>query len=77
MFGQGVERDGERAEYWLTKAANQEYVEAQSMLGLMYATGQGVRADKAKAELWLTKAAQAGDQQAKILLRDLFPGQKI
>src|SRR5579862_732069 len=68
LFGQGVEKDGPQAEYWLTKAANGNSVDAESLLGEMYATGQGVPIDGDKAKAWLTKAAAAGDVHAQALL---------
>jgi uncharacterized protein len=41
LFGRGVENDGQKAEYWLKKAAGSGQVDAQSILGIMYAAGQG------------------------------------
>lgn len=77
LFGQGVEKNGGQAEYWLGKAANHELVEAQSLLGLMYATGQGVPRDRDKAIAWLAKAAAGGDTHATALLHQLYRGEKI
>lgn len=42
FYGHGVSQDGRQAEYWLGRAANAGKVEAQSLLGIMYATGIGV-----------------------------------
>lgn len=40
LFGRGVENDGQKAEYWLKRAGGSGQVDAQSILGIMYATGQ-------------------------------------
>lgn len=77
LFGQGVERDGREAEYWLTRAADRDSTSAQYLLGIMYATGQGVPVDKFKAQTWLNRAASAGDVEATNMLHRLFPGSKI
>ncbi|MGH8736358.1 MAG: tetratricopeptide repeat protein [Burkholderiales bacterium] len=71
LFGQGVHRDGGKAEYWLTKSAERGFVSSQSLLGTMYATGLGVANNPDKATLWLTKAASQGDEKARALLESL------
>ncbi len=77
LLGQGVERDGVSAEYWLLKAARKGSVISQSMLGTMYATGKGVPKDDRKARLWLFRAAAGGDETASFALRKLHKGTLI
>lgn len=77
LFGQGVERNGVRAEYWLGKAAEAGVIEAQSLLGTMYATGQGVPRNPERARYWLTRASAGGDREATQLLKAFFKSQAI
>ncbi|MDP6022844.1 MAG: hypothetical protein QGG19_16325 [Alphaproteobacteria bacterium] len=67
--GLGVPKDGAKHIYWLTKAAKQGYVDAQSSLGFMYANDwvKGVvPEDAAKAAFyWFTKAAKQGAEDAQ------------
>ncbi len=77
LFGQGVQRDGSKAEYWLTKAAEANVVEAQSLLGIMYATGQGIPRNIDFARMWLSRAAEAGDVEARRVLRALPTAGKV
>lgn len=72
LFGQGVEKDGSRAEFWLTKAANKDVAEAQTLLGVMYATGQGVPRDVDKGRSWLARAASRGNLEAARILKQLY-----
>ena len=53
------------ASRWFHLAAQQGHVEAQTILGLMYAEGQGVPQDDAQAYAWLNIAAAQGDKDAK------------
>jgi TPR repeat protein len=71
LLGQGVERNGSNAEYWLLKAAANGSVASQSVLGTMYATGKGVPRNDGKAQVWFSKAAAAGDISAVYALRQL------
>ena len=71
LNGQGVPRNSNKAVYWLERAADDNLVVAQSILGIMYATGQGVAPNVEKAQLWLTKAAEGGDTAAAGVLRRL------
>lgn len=71
LFGQGVERSGRSAEYWLKKAASGGSVTSQSVLGMMYATGKGVTRNEGKAQVWFIRAAAAGDANALSALRKL------
>jgi len=60
--------DGKQAEYWLLKAARAGSVDAQSIVGIMYATGQGVARNLPEAKKWLERASQEGDKHAKEML---------
>lgn len=50
---------------WLSRAAEQGYAPAQTLLGLMKFTGLGVKQDQAEAAFWWSLAAKAGDEGAK------------
>ena len=54
MNGQGVEKDLQKAEFWLLKAAEAGIVEAQSNLGQMYYFEKNYQ----EAAYWLLKAAK-------------------
>ncbi len=46
LLGHGVAEDGANAEVWLKKAIDAGYAEAESVLGMAYATGKaGVKVD--------------------------------
>jgi len=75
LYGNGVEKDGRKAETWLSRAADAGQVSAQSILETMYATGAGVPKNLQKAQKWLYKAAGKGDghaiQMLNLLSRDM------
>lgn len=50
---------------WLRKAAEQNHVKAQALLGASYVQGNGVAKDTAEGIQWLQKAGDAGDAQAQ------------
>jgi len=52
--------DDKKAEYWIKKAAEQGYGEAQNELGSCYLNGALVLKDLEKAVYWYTKAAEQG-----------------
>lgn len=56
----GVELDNIKAAKWMTKAADQDLVEAQVVLGAMNDRGMGVAANPKKATEWYEKAAKQG-----------------
>jgi hypothetical protein len=56
----------------IRKAAEQEYVAAQSKLGVMYAYGQGVGQDETEAVKWFKKAAEQGDVNAQYNLGFMY-----
>ncbi|MFP6581373.1 MAG: tetratricopeptide repeat protein, partial [Candidatus Hydrogenedentota bacterium] len=50
---------------WIRKAAEQGHVDAQRVLGVMYANGNGVPQDSVEAYMWLTIAASNGNRHAE------------
>lgn len=58
--------------HWLTKAADNQYTEAQIELGNLYFRGIEVERDYEQAAHWLQPAAQSGDAEAQYLLGRLF-----
>lgn len=64
----GNRKDMTQAATWCRKAADQGYMDAQTMLGTLYARGQGVEQNMAQARLWFGKAAAQGDADAKAAL---------
>lgn len=71
-FGQGVERNGDTAFQWYSRAAEQGNVTAWHNLGRAYNFGTGVAQDYAKAEEWYIKAAERGHQKAMFFLGTLY-----
>ena len=53
---------------WLSKAANQQQLGAQRMLGSCYLHGREVEKDEKKAVEWLTKSAEQGNEIAQLIL---------
>ena len=66
--GLGVPRDWQHAKKWLTKAANQGNVAAQTMLGVMYSEAN----DYTLALEWYRKAASQGDAMAQNNLGTMY-----
>lgn len=50
----------QRAFFWFMKAADENVVEAQYNLGIMYRLGEGTSANPQEAVKWITKAAESG-----------------
>ena len=67
-YGEGVEKDDEKAVDWFRKAAEQDYADAQSSLAYKYAYGEGVEENQEKAVNWYRKAADQGDADAQVML---------
>ena len=65
--GRGVPKDLKKAVYWLRKAADRGYAEAQYKLGELYAKGE----DWKQAEFWYRKAAKQGHEKAANALDEL------
>jgi TPR repeat protein len=70
--GIGIERNYAKAAEWITKAAEQGYIEAQVSLAYMYQNGEGVECNPIKAIEWFTKAANQGDLNAQYNLGVIY-----
>ena len=57
---------------WLTKAATQGHVLAQTLLGAMYLSGEQIPKDYAEALTWVTKAAEQGNVDAQVYLGHMY-----
>lgn len=69
------DEDGEedsRAAIWFTKAAEQEHVDAQRYLAVIYGDGFGVEKDNNQAIAWLHKAAEQGNAEDQVSLADEY-----
>jgi len=60
--------DDKKAAYWITKAAEQGYAEAQFNLGTCYSEGVGISIDLEKSIYWVAKAAEQGYVDAQFIL---------
>ena len=74
--GYGLRRDVDRGLYWLERAGKKGDVQAQYVLGVIYAQGGikgwfSISADVNQGEYWLEQAAQKGHKEAKELLESL------
>ena len=58
--------------YWLGKAAEQGFPDAQYKIGLIFASGQSVPRDFRKAAIWFAKAAEQGKVEAQCALARLY-----
>jgi uncharacterized protein len=61
----GSKSDYAEAAQWYLKAAEQNHIEAQFNLGIMYWKGEGVARDKTLSRMWMGRAAQLGDAGAQ------------
>jgi len=66
--GWGIDQDDKKVIYWLTKAADQDFLKAQIRLALCYSDGDHVKQNYEKAVFWYTKAAEQGDGFAQSML---------
>lgn len=57
---------------WYLKAAENDWLEAQTFVGESYMQGEGVKTDYAKAYYWLNKAAKSKDYNAEFSIGMLF-----
>jgi len=69
--GTDIVQDSARAVYWLTKAAEQGHVEAQSNLGWVYLMDENVQ-DYVQAIYWTRKAAESGELGAQATLGHMY-----
>ncbi|RTL67093.1 MAG: hypothetical protein EKK42_15040 [Pseudonocardiaceae bacterium] len=65
--GGNIEKDTPSALKYLTLAAEQNFIPAQNMLGLVYDDEESLR-DYAKAIYWFNKASDQGDAEAKFYI---------
>ena len=63
-FGNGVDKDYNKALIWYKKSADQGYAEAQYKIGNCYYFGRGVDEDNNKAFIWYKKSADQGYAEA-------------
>ena len=68
FVGQGLEQNFQHAFVWFRRAAEQDAVQAQTVLGFMYANGLGTNNNEIKACLWFRRAAEQGDHDAQFRL---------
>ena len=69
-YGMGVSKDEAVALQWYQKSAKQNYVNAQSRLGLAYAKGQlGLKANIHASNAWFDKAAANKQSHREMLNR--------
>jgi TPR repeat protein len=60
----GVEQDFVEAVAWFRKAAEQDYGEAQYLMGVAFEYGEGVAQDIDEAKKWYEKAVSNGSGNA-------------
>lgn len=77
QYHEGIDigKDQQKAIYWFRKAAEQDYVDAQYMLGLMYCgtpENDEIEQDYEQAHYWLEKAANQGHSDAQTALGALY-----
>ncbi|WP_455208630.1 tetratricopeptide repeat protein [Kaarinaea lacus] len=73
LHGQdGYKQDIEKARHWLTKAAENNFTQAQIDLGNLYYHGIQIERDYGKSAHWFEQAANSGDAEAQYLLARLF-----
>lgn len=63
-----IEKNANKAFFWMSKSALQNYDEAQLMLGIMYLKGIGVPKDDKKAFEFITLASKQENENAQYLL---------
>ena len=71
LHGIGVNTDYSNAVYWLTKAANQGYIDAEFQLGECYRDGFGVEKNKDLALKWFESALTHNHKQASNEIKKL------
>ena len=65
IVGEGVPEDAGQAAFWLHKAAEQGFADAQFALGFMHVLGEGVPEDVVQAYAWFSLAAASGHEDAQ------------
>ena len=64
--------DFEKAFELLGPLAEENYAEAQFLLGSLYINGQGVEKDDTRGLSWIMKAARQGYEQARLLAFSIY-----
>jgi hypothetical protein len=72
LTGDGVPKDGLKAERWLRRAAEEGVSIAQNNLGLLHAMGNGVKQDSVEAARWFRRAAEQGVALSQVNLGVLY-----
>jgi len=72
LHGDGIAQNYTSAFKWLTKAAEQNFMNAQFDLGLMYFNGEGVKIDRALGCKYIQLAAEQGMPTAQFALGRIF-----
>lgn len=72
LTGNGVFKNGAKAELWLKKAAEQDFVWAQLGLAAEYKKGTEIPKNESEAVRWVKKAAELGNAEAQYLLGECF-----
>ena len=75
IFAEGmgtVAKDGAKAAYWYTRAADRGNSTAQIRLGDMYAIGFGVPYDRKQAFILYEKSAKQGDPRGQLSLGEAY-----
>jgi len=71
-YGEGVDKDMERASFYFRQAALAGHVESASNLGLMLYAGMGVSSDDRAALSWFKAAAEKGQADAMWMLGRMY-----
>lgn len=72
LFGYGVEKNVEKAEFYLSEAGNKGDKDDLFMNGSTYYYGMLFEKDLDKAVHWFTKASDAGNDNASVILGELY-----
>jgi TPR repeat protein len=76
-IGTGVERDDRKAFFWIRKAAEQGYADAQDALGCMYTNrlsglDYGVPLDDVQGAYWFRRAAEQGHAGSQVMIGNFY-----
>lgn len=72
ITGEGIKKDDKEGAGWIAKAARQDHLRAQHVLGSLYEEGIGVKQDFATAVEWYRRSANNGFAMAQHSLGILF-----
>ncbi|OOF69774.1 tetratricopeptide repeat protein [Rodentibacter caecimuris] len=75
-IGKGVAQNKEKAYWWFSEAAEQGHIKAINNLAVMYLNGEYVKQDISQAIKLLEKTANANNQEAMLILGEIFFRQK-